>query len=182
MKEESMAGFRRREILQLGALAAIGSFGGRRAAKGQQASPSRRKPMDVELRSEFLLQLRADLEDPQNVGAAPLGVRRIIYFKRGSFSGPALTGDILPGGGDWVLARPDGVSQLDIRMTLRTDDGALIYLNATGIFDMAPEVLARFNKGESVGPSEYYFRTSSTFETATEKYRWLNRLVGIGVA
>ena len=138
--------------------------------------------MDVELRSEFLLQLRADLEDPQNVGAAPLGMRRIMYFKGGTFSGPALTGDILPGGGDWVLVRPDGVSLLDIRMTLRTDDGTLIYLNATGIFDMAPEVRARFNRGESVAPSEYYFRTSFTFETATEKYRWLNRLVGIGVA
>ena len=102
-----------------------------------------------------MLQLRADLEDPQNVGAAPLGMRRIMYFKRGSFSGPALTGDILPGGGDWVLVRPDGVSLLDIRMTLRTDDGTLIYMNATGIFDMAPEVRARFNRGESVGPSEY---------------------------
>jgi hypothetical protein len=181
-KEQAMAGLRRREILQFGALAAIGSFSSGRVAKGQQASSSRRKSMDVELRSEFLLQLRADLEDPQNVGAAPLGMRRILYFKRGSFSGPALTGDILPGGGDWVLVRPDGVSLLDIRMTLRTDDGTLIYLNATGIFDMAPEVRARFDRGESVGPSEYYFRTSFTFETATEKYRWLNRLVGIGVA
>jgi hypothetical protein len=169
-------------MLQLGALAAIGSFGSGRVAKGQQASASRRKSMDVELRSEFLLQLRADLEDPQNVGAAPLGMRRIMYFKGGTFSGPALTGDILPGGGDWVLVRPDGVSLLDIRMTLRTDDGTLIYLNATGIFDMAPEVRTRFNRGESVAPSEYYFRTSFTFETATEKYRWLNRLVGIGVA
>ena len=67
-------------------------------------------------------------------------------------------------------------------MTLRADDAALIYLNANGIFDMAPEVRARFNRGETVGPSEYYFRASFTFETATEKYRWLNRLIGIGVA
>jgi Protein of unknown function (DUF3237) len=181
-KEEAMVGSRRRNVLQLGALATIGSFSGCSAAMSQQASTSGRKPVDVELRSEFLLQLRADLEDPQNVGAAPLGMRRIMYFKRGTFSGPSLTGDILPGGGDWVLVRPDGVSQLDIRMILRTDDGALIYLNATGIFDMASEVRARFNRGESVGSSEYYFRTSFTFETAAEKYRWLNRLVGIGVA
>jgi hypothetical protein len=176
-----MAGLRRREILRLGSLVAVGSFCSGRTARSQQLSTRREKTMTIELGSEFLLQLRADLEDPQNIGAAPLGMRRIMYFKGGSFSGPVLTGIILPGGGDWVLVRPDGVSQLDIRMTLRTDDGALIYLNANGIFDMAPEVRARYNSGENVGPSEYYFRTSFTFETATEKYRWLNRLVGIGV-
>jgi Protein of unknown function (DUF3237) len=177
-----MAGLRRREILRLGTVVAVGSFCSGSAAKGQQVSARRKEAMPIELGSEFLRQLRADLEDPQNVGAAPLGMRRIMYFKGGSFSGPFLTGVILPGGGDWVLVRPDGVSQLDIRMTLRADDGALIYLNANGIFDMAPEVRARFNRGETVGPSEYYFRTSFTFETATEKYRWLNRLIGIGVA
>ena len=95
-----MAGLRRREILRLGTLVAVGSFSSGRAASGQQVSTRREKTMPVELGSEFLLQLRADLEDPQNLGAAPLGMRRIMYFKGGSFSGPVLTGAILPGGGD----------------------------------------------------------------------------------
>ncbi len=77
------------------------------------------------LRSEFLMQLSADLSDPQVLTDAPHGTRRIMYMKRGSFSGPRLTGQVLPGGGDWVPLRPDGVAELDIRLTLRTDDGEL---------------------------------------------------------
>ncbi|HEU5323464.1 MAG TPA: DUF3237 domain-containing protein, partial [Methylomirabilota bacterium] len=84
-------------------------------------------------------------------------------------------------GGDWVLLRRDGVAELDIRLTLRTDDGELIYVRCDGIFDMAPEVRQRVLGGEDVDPSEYYFRTTPRFETGSEKYRWLNRLVAIGV-
>lgn len=63
------------------------------------------------LHSEFLLQIVGELADPQYVGETPLGARRIVYLKRGSFSGPKLKGEVLPGGGDWVLARRDGVAQ-----------------------------------------------------------------------
>jgi len=36
-------------------------------------------------------------------------------------------------------------------------------------------------KGEAVDPSEYYFRTTPVFETASEKYGWLNRIVAVGI-
>ena len=88
---------------------------------------------------------------------------------------------MLPGGGDWVLVRKDGVSQLDVRITLRTDDGALIYVTYRGISTMTPEMRQRILKGEVVNPSEYYFRTTPVFETAAEKYAWLNKLVAVGV-
>jgi hypothetical protein len=142
------------------------------AGSGQDASS---------LRSEFLFQIVAELEDPQNVGETPLGMRRILYMKRGSFAGPELQGEVLPGGGDWVLARQDGISQLDIRMTLRTVDGELIYVSCPGLLDMAPELRARVMQGQSVDRDEYYFRTAPMFETAAKKYCWLNRLVAIGV-
>jgi hypothetical protein len=105
----------------------------------------------------------------------------ILYMKRGSFSGPKLKGEVLPGGGDWVLARRDGVAQLDIRITLHTDDNELIYVSCSGILDMAPVLRERILMGESVDPSEYYFRTALLFEAAAENYRWLNRLVAVGV-
>ncbi len=132
-------------------------------------------------RTEFLMQLRADLEEPQAVGETPLGGRRIFYVKRGSFGGPRLRGEILPGGGDWVLVRKDGVSQLDVRITLRCDDGSLIFVSYRGIADIPPDLRTRISKGEDVSSDRYYFRISPVFEAASEKFAWLNRLVAIGV-
>jgi len=133
------------------------------------------------LRSEFLLQLAAELGDAQVLDDTPLGTRRILSMKGGSFSGPRLRGRISPGGGDWVLLRRDGVAQLDIRLTLRTDDDELIYVSGEGLFDIAPEVRQRIMQGAEVDPSEYYFRTAFGFETGAQKYCWLNRLLAVGV-
>lgn len=133
------------------------------------------------LHAEPLMRLSAELDAPQNIGQTPLGARSIMYMKRGAFTGAALRGDVLPGGGDWILARQDGVFQLDIRLTLRTDDDALIYVVSRGMLDMAPELRRRIRDGESIDASRYYFRTMLTFETGTEKYLWLNRLIAAGV-
>jgi len=135
----------------------------------------------AELRSEFLLRLRAEFDGEQVLGDTPLGTRRILHVKRGSFLGSRLRGEILPGGGDWVLLRRDGVAQLDIRFTLRTDDGELVYASSSGISDIAPEVRQRIAQGTDVDPSEYYFRTALRFETGAHEYLWLNRLLAIGV-
>src|ERR1051325_7588947 len=88
------------------------------------------------LRSEFLMQVIGELDEPQNVGETPLGNRRIFAMKRGSFAGPRLEGELLPGGGDWVLVRRDGVAELDIRFTLRTVDAVLIDVRSNGLLDM----------------------------------------------
>ena len=133
------------------------------------------------LRSEFLMQMSTELDDSQQLGETPVGGRRIVYVKGGQFAGAALKGQVLPGGGDWALVWKDGVSQVDVRITLRTDDGALIYVTYRGISTMTPEVRQRVLKGEAVNPSEYYFRTTPIFETAAEKYAWLNKLVAVGV-
>ncbi len=133
------------------------------------------------LQSEFLMQLSADLADPQELGETPLGGRRIVYVTGGEFSGPGLKGKVLPGGGDWLLVRKDGVGQLDVRITLRTDDGELIFASYRGLVSIPPDVSQRIRNGEAVDPSEYYFRVVPFFETASEKYAWLNKLVTVGV-
>lgn len=132
-------------------------------------------------KTESLMQLRADLQEPQSLGETPLGGRRIFYVKSGSFAGPRLRGDVLPGGGDWVLVRRDGVSQLDVRITLRSEDGSLIFVNYRGVSDITPDIRARIAKGEDVPSSHYYFRITPVFETASDKLAWLNRLVAIGI-
>jgi hypothetical protein len=125
--------------------------------------------------------MRADLDDPIVISDGPAGTRRILYATRGTFSGARLRGDLLPGGGDWVLQREDGIAELDIRFVLRTDDGQLIYAAGDGIFDVSPENRERIRTGDEVDPSEYYFRTAVKFETGADNYRWLNRLLAVGV-
>ena len=129
---------------------------------------------------ELLYEVSMDVE-AHDVGPTPGGHRRIVVVKGGRFEGPRLRGDVLPGGGDWILERSDGSRQLDVRITLRTDDGQLIYAAYGGIFHGAPDVMRRILAGEPVEPSEYYFRVSPRFETASERYGWLNRIVAIGV-
>jgi hypothetical protein len=137
----------------------------------------------ADVKSEFLFSMTADLERDkvQELGATPHGNRRIFYVKGGSFEGPRLKGYVLPGGADWLLVRPDGAREVDVRITLRTDDGHLIYVTYRGIIHSSPDVTQRMARGEAVDPSEYYFRTAPFFETGSEKYGWLNRLVAVGV-
>ncbi|MGA7158076.1 MAG: DUF3237 domain-containing protein [Acidobacteriaceae bacterium] len=132
-------------------------------------------------RTELLMRLSAELAAPQEIGVTPVGNRRIYYVTRGEFAGPRLKGEVLPGGGDWVLTDKDGVSRLDVRITLRCDDGSLIFVSYRGIVDISPEIRARIAKGEDVSPDLYYFRISPMFETGSKKFAWLNRTVAIGL-
>jgi hypothetical protein len=137
----------------------------------------------ADVRTEFLFEMTIDLDrdSVQELDATPRGTRRILLVTGGAFEGPALRGDILAGGGDWLLVRPDGVREVDVRMTLRTDDSHLVYVSYRGIIHGSPGVMQRMARGETVGASEYYFRTAPFFETGSEKYGWLNRLVAIGI-
>jgi len=136
-----------------------------------------------DLKTEFLFDMSADLdhEGTVNVGATPHGIRQIVYVKGGTFEGPKIKGEVLPGGGDWLIVRPDGATVLDVRAAGRTDDGHIIYTYYRGIAVTPPEVRERMLKGEDIDPSEYYFRTTPVFETASEKYGWLNRIVAVGI-
>ena len=90
-----------------------------------------------------------------------------------------VSGKVLPGSGDWTLLRGDGVLELDLRLTLETDDGALIDMRSFGLRHGPPEVMAALARGERVDPSTYYFRTTPRFETAHPKYSFLNRLLAV---
>jgi hypothetical protein len=118
---------------------------------------------------------------PQKFGAVPYGVRSFVPVTGGDFEGPRPRGKILPGGGDWLLLRSDGVLELDLRITLETDDHALIYMTFQGLRHGPPEVIAAFGRGEIVDPARYYFRTVPRFETSAEAYAFLNRIVAVGV-
>lgn len=134
-----------------------------------------------ELKTEFLFELSLDLEKPQSLAATPYGDRYIYPIIGGTFEGPRLKGEVLSGGGDWLRRRRDGVSELDVRATLRTDDGHLIYTYYRGVFRATDDVLKRLFGGDPVDTSEYYLRATPVFETGSETYSWLNQLVAVGV-
>lgn len=131
--------------------------------------------------TELLFDAELELAPVQNIGATPSGMRSIFIVTGGTFAGPRLRGTAHPGGGDWLRMLPNGAGEVDVRMTLETDDGALIFVTYGGVFDASPAVLTRVFAGEDVSPSEYYFRTTPRFETGSEKYAWLNKTVCIGV-
>jgi len=117
----------------------------------------------------------------EDVGRTPAGHRRFVRVTGGTFTGPKMQGVVLPGGGDWLLERPDGTRSLDVRIMLRTHAGDLIFAHHPGRFHGPPDVISRLMRGEDADPSEYYFRVAPLFETASEKYDWLNRVLAIGV-
>jgi len=136
----------------------------------------------TELHSRHLFTITIKLHPTEEVGATPAGTRRVFPVSGGDFTGDRLRGSILPvAGSDLLLTRSDGSSQQDVRMVLRTDDGALIVMTYRGVRHASAEVNDRIARGEHVAPSEYYLRTAPFFETASPKYAWLNRIVAVGV-
>ena len=129
------------------------------------------------MRLQALFKADIELAPAQELGAGPLGRRRIIAITGGRFVGERLSGRVLPGGADWQVIRADGVAELDARYTLETADGALIYVRNHGLRHGPEPVLKRLAAGENIDPAQYYMRTTPLFETGDPRYAWLNRLV-----
>ena len=127
-----------------------------------------------------LFQIQAEVAEPQVSPGAPYGDRRFIPVTGGTFEGDRLSGKLLAGGADCQLMRADGVADLDVRVTLQTGDGAIIYMKGVGLRHGPPEVMQRITAGEAVDPGEYYFRESALFEAPAGPYEWLNRVLALG--
>jgi hypothetical protein len=130
-----------------------------------------------------VFRLEASVGEPLDVGDVAEGRRRIVPLTGGAFVGPQLNGALLPGASaDWQIVRPDGTTIGDVRLTLRTTQGELLYVRSQGARHGTAEVLARLSRGEDVDASEYMFRTSMRIETAAVELDWLNKGVFISVA
>lgn len=124
---------------------------------------------DPELDYEFLFELTViSTPDTIEIGESPIGRRRIFPVQEGTFVGPELNGKVLANGGDWLLTINSTTSKIDARGVLQTDDGENIYIQYKGIIHQ-----------NAYGG--FYFRTTPVFETASEKYNWLNNIVSVGV-
>jgi muconolactone delta-isomerase len=127
-------------------------------------------------------RLEATLGEPLDLGDVAQRHRRIVTQTGGRFTGPELSGKLLPGASaDWQIVMPDGTSFADVRYTLQTDGGDLLYVQSRGVRHGSTEVLSRLARGEDVDASEYTFRTSTQIETAAPQLDWLNKGVFISV-
>src|SRR5882757_4893613 len=132
------------------------------------------------MNTRLLMTVRVTVATPQSIGAVPHGTRRTVPITGGDFEGPRLRGLVLPGASaDWLLLRADGVLELDLRATLRTDDGGLIAMRSFGLRHGPPDVIEALARGEAGDPAAYYFRTTPRFETAHPAYVFLNHLITV---
>jgi Protein of unknown function (DUF3237) len=128
-------------------------------------------------------RLEATLGTPLDLGDGPQGRRRIVPLSGGTFSGPEISGTLVPGASaDWQTVLPDGTALGDIRYTLQTQAGELLYVQSRAVRHGPAEVLARLGRGEEVDPSEYVFRAATQITAAAPALDWLNKGVFISVA
>lgn len=141
------------------------------------------------LAARLLCEVDITLVDdaPVPLGRSPWRNRRVSYIAGGTFRGPRVSGEVLPGGGDWSELGQDGqgnaVTLIDVRSAWRTEDGVLIYVTYSGRLVIPAGALPDFRdpaKVEAMDPSRYYFRIQPVFEVADGPYGWLNATVAVG--
>src|ERR1700674_1099256 len=132
------------------------------AARAEKAVEPLRTPV-----FEYLRNLRAEIGTRTAIENAPQGTRTIVQIVGGRFEGPRVKATIQTPAGDWITNRADGSYRLDVRLTLKTDDGALILVTYNGI-----------GQTTDAGAS---LRAAPLFETGDSRYAWLTRLQAVGV-
>ncbi len=130
----------------------------------------------VAVRSEYLMTLRVPLDLPQLVGA-----RRVVNVPAGgTVRGQNINGTVVAPSGDWLYPMPDGSSRLDVRLTIKTDDNELIFMEYGGVAAFPKDASDRLAKGEAVTHADGYLLIAPRFTTASTKYAWLNHVQAIG--
>ncbi len=150
---------------------------GSQPATSNSAAATQRAPFEL----DYLGSLRLKLREPELIGETPDGLLVNWYWfpTEGSFVGPKLNATVRALGGDWMTIRHDGIGLMDVRATIETSDGALIYVAYPGIFDLGENGYDAFRSRNwpASGPT----RTTPRFHTADPRYVWLNRTQGLGI-
>ena len=145
---------------------------------GDRSRPDRAAPVPP---LEWIGTLSAQLGPPAVIGQTARGTRMILPVASGALHGPGISGTIQPMSGDWLLVRPDGVGELDVRGTIEMQDGSLLYVTYTGYVTNVPELMPRWQQGEAIPRDAYSFVVTPRFETAAPAYEWLQRTVVLGI-
>jgi hypothetical protein len=131
----------------------------------------------TQIATEYLMTLHAPLDPPQGAG----GDLQIYNVRPGGWvRGPAIRGEVIAPSGDWLRVMPDGARKLDVRLSIRTDDGAFVFVSYAGRARAPAYAVKRLEAGKTLGPDQFYFVIAPTFETAAPAYAWLNDIVAVG--
>lgn len=125
----------------------------------------------------YAFSVEAMLDPAIEQGNIDAGRRRFIPVTGGTVTGPALTGTVLPGGGDWQVILPDGLTSIEARYLIKASDGTVIEVTNPGVRTAAPDVIEKLAKGRPVDPSAYYFRTTPRFVVEDGAFGWMRRKV-----
>jgi hypothetical protein len=112
---------------------------------------------------EYLFRMELELGSKQVMPRGPQGTRVYALVAGGRVEGPRLSGTVAPGA-DWVTVRADGSAQLDVRLVITADDGAVIFMEYKGLLG-----------------SDGIPRTAPLFQASAEQHQWLNHVQGIGI-
>lgn len=126
-----------------------------------------------------LMTLHGDLKAPVDIGKGLYGQRLIFDVTGGTFEGEKLRGTLMPGGGDWILVDDKGIGHLDVRITLKTEDDALLYVQYYGVLEMTEAVTTAMAGGKPTEFGDTYFMTQPRVETGDERHKWLNNIVAV---
>ena len=111
----------------------------------------------------------ASMAKTEMVAPTPLGQRFIVGVKDARWEGERIKASQRgSSAADWLLLTGDGTAHVDVRLTLRTDDDAFIYVEYRGR-GMWPD-------GAASGPVHCAF----SFETGDERYAWMNSILAVG--
>lgn len=118
--------------------------------------------------------------DVQSVGETPDGVRMYFRLRGGGLvRGPAMNGDILSGGGDWMRIREDGIGIADVHALIRVEDGSMLLTEYSGVCDFGAIGIKALAAGHL--PSKVEVRLCPRYLTSSPKWAWLNRIQGFSV-
>jgi Protein of unknown function (DUF3237) len=137
-------------------------------------------------RLEPAFDVTATLGPLEDHGVTRAGHRRVVPITGGRVSGGRVSGladaEILTGGADWQIVRPDGSTEIDTRYSARTPAGEYIHFRTSGVRSGPPEILDALLRGEPVDPSEYYFRVAVYLETSAPRLAGLQRSIFVAAA
>ena len=138
--------------------------------------------MTPQLTSRYVCTLTVRSGEVTSAGEIGHGVRRIIPILGGEVRGERVNGMICAFGADFQIIRPNELIELEAKYAFETDDGAVVYVENTGIRFGPVDLLQKLKRGEPVDPELIYFRTVPRFETGAEKFRWLMENLFVGSA
>jgi hypothetical protein len=132
-------------------------------------------------RLEPAFDVTATLGPLEDHGTTRAGHRRVVPITGGLVSG-LVDAEILAGGADWQIVRPDGSTEIDTRYSARTPAGEYVHFRTSGVRSGPPEILDALLRGEPVDPSEYYFRVAVYLETSAPRLAELQRSIFVAAA